>query len=213
MDDDGKLDAREFHFLNEVATGPRPLAHRLSASGRKWLKAIEGLRLMPYDDGTGQPVEEWRRGATIGYGHLILPAEWERFRNGIDQQWAESLLRFDLRDVEHSVVQRFRDCPCLQGCSERGLQQHEFDALVILAFNIGAGALNLSSVAAMICEAPDVRIPYTELESAWMAWRWSDGEELEGLIRRRAGEWRIFCSADYALPLPQVLSTSSRLAE
>lgn len=205
MDDDGKLGDREFHFLNEVATEPRPLAHRLSASGRQWLKAVEGLRLMPYDDGTGQPVEEWRRGVTIGYGHLILPAEWERFRNGIDQPWAESVLWLDLRDVEHAVVQRFRECHGLKKGNECGLKQHEFDALVILAFNIGAGAFNLSSVAAMICEPPDVRMPYAELESAWKAWRWSDGEELEGLIRRRAGEWRIFCSTDYALPLPQAL--------
>lgn len=205
MDDDGKWGDQDFHFLNEAETEPRPLAHRLSACGRQWLKAIEGLRLAPYDDGAGQPVEEWRHGATIGYGHLILRAEWEKFRNGIDQQWAESMLRLDLRDVEHAVVQRFRECPCLLGRNERGLKQHEFDALVILAFNIGAGAFNLSSVAAMICEPPDARMPYAELESAWKAWRWSDGEVLEGLIRRRAGEWRIFCSADYALPVSRAL--------
>ena len=78
----------------------------LSEKGLNWLKHVERLALMPYDDQTGKQISSWVKGATIGYGHLIPKHEWQKYRNGITEVEAEDLLRKDLeRFVE--VVKLF----------------------------------------------------------------------------------------------------------
>jgi type VI secretion system secreted protein VgrG len=75
------------------------------------------------------------------------------------------------------------------------LTQQQFDALVILAFNIGDNFKN-SSVAKLIND-PAATTSYDDLESAWKAWNKSQGKEMKGLNNRRAAEWKIYAEGVY----------------
>lgn len=159
----------------------------LGPEGVDLLKAVETLRLKPYDDQTSKDIDQWVAGATIGYGHLIPAPQWETYRKGITEAQADSLFAADLAPFEQEV----RDSITV------GLQQYEFDALVILAFNIGAPAFRKSSVVKLIND-PKAVTPYASLEAAWKSWNKSQGKVMKGLDNRRAAEWRIYTRADYA---------------
>lgn len=159
---------------------------RLSEEGIALLKAIETLAIEPYDDQTGETINQWVKGATIGYGHLILPEQWERYRDGITEAQATALFERDL--------QPFVDTVALSVTAP--LMQNQFDALVILAFNIGAANFKQSSVLQLIND-PAADTPYASLEQAWMAWDRSQGEVNEGLKNRRRAEWKIYSEGVY----------------
>jgi GH24 family phage-related lysozyme (muramidase) len=151
------------------------------------LQAIEVLRLKPYDDQTGQEITDWVAGATIGYGHLIDSAEWTTYASGIDEAQASALFKADAAPFERTVGDIITV----------GLQQHEFDALVLLAFNIGKTGFRNSSVARLVNQV-DTTPGKTALEMAWKAWNKSQGKVSPGLVNRRAAEWRIYTIGIYA---------------
>lgn len=156
---------------------------RLSTAGIKLLKSIEGLRLRPYHDQTGIRVYRWVDGATIGYGHLVKREEWPFACNGITESCADAVLQRDLAPFERTV----------NIAVDASLEQHQFDALVMLAYNIGAWAFASSSVVALI-DNPKADTPYTSIEAAWKAWNKSRGKVNRGLINRRAAEWTLYTS-------------------
>lgn len=160
----------------------------LSGDGLKLLKDIETLRLKPYDDQTGKEINAWVAGATVGYGHLIKAAEWNLYKNGITEFTASTLFGLDLTPFVTAVRSRITS----------SLEQHQFDALVMLAFNIGAGANGFagSSVVKMIND-PTAKTNYPNLEAAWKAWNKSQGKVLKGLENRRACEWVVFSQGVY----------------
>lgn len=160
----------------------------LSSKGLTWLKDVERLALKPYDDQTGKPIKSWVKGATIGYGHLILRREWDEFKNGITEGQAEALLLRDLRPFI-SVVNEIT----------RPLKSHEFDACVILAFNIGEDGFRNSTVRKMVQNPTFRSSVYKDLEAAWKAWNKSQGKVNRGLINRRAAEWDMYSSGIYRL--------------
>lgn len=176
---------RAYH--QSVVGGFAPSVLLLGPEGVALLKAVETLRLKPYDDQTGQETTQWVAGATIGYGHLIPARQWNTYKKGITEAQADSLFAADLAPFEQVV----RDSITV------GLQQYEFDALVILAFNIGAPGFKGSSVVKLINE-PTASTGHADLETAWKAWNKSQGKVMKGLDNRRAAEWRIYTRADYA---------------
>jgi GH24 family phage-related lysozyme (muramidase) len=150
------------------------------------LKAIEVLHLKPYDDQTGKAISAWVAGATIGYGHLIAKAEWATYKDGITAEAADALFVADAKPFETAVGEAITV----------GVQQHEFDAMVILAYNIGARGFRNSSVAKLVND-PKAVTGHASLEAAWKSWNKSQGKVMKGLDNRRAAEWRIFTSAIY----------------
>lgn len=158
----------------------------LSALAIDWLKRMESVHLNPYDDQTGKPTSVWVKGATIGYGHLIPSGEWDTYKDGIDAAQAEALLRSDLQPAENAVRRNIT----------AKLQQHEYDALVVLAFNIGINGFGGSSVVRMVND-PTANTAYSSLESAWKAWNKSQGKVMQGLNNRRDAEWQTYTSARY----------------
>jgi GH24 family phage-related lysozyme (muramidase) len=170
-----------------TAQGFEPGGLHMSPEGVQWLKTVEHLALTPYDDQTGKPISQWVKGATIGYGHLITAGEWSTYANGIDQTAADALFASDLAPFEQAV----RDAITVR------LQQYQFDALVIFAFNIGARGFRTSSVVRLI-NNPQATTPYASLEAAWMAWSKSQGKVMKGLQNRRRAEWAIYTRAVYA---------------
>ncbi|KNC65574.1 hypothetical protein AC626_22285 [Pseudoalteromonas rubra] len=141
---------------------------------------------MPYDDQTNETITSWVKGATIGYGHLISKSEWSLYKGGITAAQAEALFLADLSKfvtaVNDSVV-----VP---------LSQQQFDAAVMLAYNIGVDGFYNSSALALM-NNPNASTEYSGLQSAWKAWKFSQGKESNGLINRRNAEWNIYSNGVY----------------
>lgn len=176
---------RQWHHFS-VAKGFAPSLLAVSPEGLDLLKGVEELHLQPYDDQTGNGISTWVKGATIGYGHLIVQSDWGSFKKGLDQAEADALFDADLAPTVETVSDTI----------SVGLQQYEFDALVILAFNIGPKGFKTSSVAKLVND-PKAVTGYANLEAAWKAWKTSQGKVMKGLVNRRACEWKIYTSALY----------------
>lgn len=159
----------------------------MSPEAVELLQAIETLRLQPYDDQTGEDIDVWVKGATIGYGHLIAEDDWDTYKDGITAEQAADLFRADAEPFERTVGEVI----------SVGVQQYEFDAMVILAFNIGRSGFRNSSVATLVND-PSAETSFATLEAAWKAWNKSQGRVNRGLVNRRDAEWRIYTSAIYA---------------
>lgn len=182
-------DASARHDDHSLQTSPSPstnAANNLSTAGIQLLQSIETLATAPYDDQTGAEISQWCSGATIGYGHLIARHEWNTYCHGMTEGVAEELFCRDLQPFVDAVTTNV----------VVPLAQHELDALVILAFNIGVSGFSSSSVVAMI-NNPQVDSVYDTLEHAWKAWNKSQGKIMQGLVKRRACEWNIYSQAIY----------------
>ncbi len=164
-------------------------AMKMSNEGSSLLRAIEEYREFPYDDQTGEDIENWVPGATVGFGHLIKGSKWPEFRGrGVGLLEANTLFAEDLAPFELCVMGAIDDA--------YQLSENKFDALVFLAYNIGQGAFRRSSVVKMVNDQW-AETSYDTLEDAWMAWNRSQGRVMNGLINRRAAEWKIYCNGIY----------------
>ena len=76
------------------------------------------------------------------------------------------------------------------------ITQNEFDAMVLLAFNIGPQAFIDSSVLKLV-NNPSAITTYSSLEAAWKAWNKSQGVVNRGLTNRRQAEWNIYSKDVY----------------
>ncbi|MBV8210520.1 MAG: lysozyme [Burkholderiaceae bacterium] len=157
-----------------------------SDAGMTLLKSAEALFLQPYDDQTERPTSVWVPGATIGYGHLIAKTEWDKYSGGITADDAATLLAQDLAPTVTAV----------QNAITAAVTQNEFDAMVILTFNIGATAFASSSVAKLVND-PSASTQYPSLEGAWKAWDISQGKVMAGLANRRQCEWNVYANGIY----------------
>jgi GH24 family phage-related lysozyme (muramidase) len=158
----------------------------LSLKAINLLKNIEMLKLKPYDDQTGKAINKWVQGATIGYGHLIKKNDWNLYKKGISNTQADQIFNNDLAPFVKAV----NDAIKLQ------ISQQQFDALVILSYNIGVSAFASSSVAKLV-NNPNAKTPYSSLEDAWKSWNKSQGKINQGLINRRNSEWNIYTKGIY----------------
>ena len=165
----------------------------ISERGIAALKLQEGCvkqngKHIVYDDQTGRPVPPdtpLPNGATIGYGHLITPGE--DFHNGISDAAATDLLRADIGIAERAVRNNI-NVP---------IKQHQYDALVMLAYNIGAAAFAKSTVVKYVNNPDFISSLYPDLESAWCAWNKSGGRVMAGLTNRRRYEFGLYRFGSY----------------
>ena len=145
----------------------------INERGIEMVKSFEGISLKPYLC----PANVW----TVGYGAT-------RSRTGgpidpdmepISETEAEALL---LRDLESS-----------QGWVSRliktALTENQYSALTSFTFNVGAGALQRSTLR--------MKLNRGEVQNAadeFPKWRIAGGRILAGLVRRRAAERALFLS-------------------
>ena len=188
---DGRVDPNGKTFRQLVGTSSRPGSNiaatfHFSQKGIELLKSIEELATTPYDDQTGKDITQWVEGATIGYGHLISKSEWSKYKNGITQAQATSLFNTDLSPYINTIKTNVT----------ASITQNEFDAMVLLAYNIGQNAFAGSSVLKLI-NSPAAITTYPNLEAAWKAWNKSQGVVNRGLINRRQAEWNIYSKGIY----------------
>lgn len=154
--------------LPEPSGVPRSAAMPLTPEGWTLLTTWEGCELSAYPDPAsgGAP---W----TIGYGHTgpdVVPGLT------ISQAQAEAWLKQDAAEAAGAVDRLLRGV---------GLTAHQREALISFCFNVGAGALERSTLRKRLLdgESPEVVIA-EELP------RWCKGPNgpVEGLKRRRAAE-------------------------
>lgn len=171
---------------DEVVIVYDPTKLSMSKQGMTLLKQVEQLHLKPYDDQTAKEISDWVQGATIGYGHLIKKAEWNTYKNGITAPDAVTLFERDLAPFVNAVRSNVKV----------RLKQNQFDALVILAFNIGADAFAGSAVRTLVND-PKAVTKHKDLDAAWKAWNKSQGKVMKGLENRRKCEWDIYSQGIY----------------
>lgn len=138
----------------------------ISAKGIELVQHFEGLRLISYLDPVGI--------ATIGYGHT---GKEVKLGQKITNDEATRLLTLDLAHAEKTV----------DAAVKPEIEQHQFDALVSLVFNIGSGAFNKSTLLRLLNQrAVDAAA------DQFLRWDKAGGKTLLGLTHRRAAERQMF---------------------
>lgn len=143
----------------------RSAAQKTSDAGIAFIKGFEGLRLKAYKDVVGV----W----TIGYGHTKGVKSGQQ----ITEDEAEELLRADLAEFE-SAVNKVVKAP---------MAQHEFDALVSFAYNVGKTALANSSLLTLLNSGER-----TKAADQFLRWDKAGGKVVKGLTNRRKAERSVF---------------------
>ena len=143
----------------------------INERGIEMVKSFEGLALKPYLC----PANVW----TVGYGSTVsrTGGPFNLDMESISETEAEALL---LRDLESS-----------QGWVSRliktALTENQYSALTSFTFNVGAGALQRSTLR--------MKLNRGEVQNAadeFPKWRIAGGRILAGLVRRRAAERILF---------------------
>ena len=150
---------------------------RTSDAGVSLIKTFEGFRAKPYRCPAGIP--------TIGYGATFYPDGRKVSLNdpAITEAYATELLRDMLGGFERGVLRQVKV----------ELAQHEFDALVSFAYNVGSEALAGSTLLKRL-NANDKK----GAADQFLRWNRADGRVMSGLTRRREAERAMFLGASRA---------------
>jgi lysozyme len=140
---------------------------KISQAGINLIKHFEGFYPKPYICPAGY--------LTVGYGHLVK--DKTLFNKPLTEAEAEALLRQDVLQAENGVNRLIK----------RPLTAGQFDALVSFTFNLGAGALQRSTLRRKVNSGYDTEVP-----AEFAKWVWGGGKKLPGLIKRRAAEAQMY---------------------
>jgi len=161
---------------------PRPsqgLGRRMSEKGKALIKSFESCRLTAYPDPGSKTGDPW----TVGWG-----ATGPGITRGTVWTQAQADARFD-KDCavfEDGVNRLLGGAPTTQG---------QFDALVSLAFNIGLDE-DADTIAEGLGDSSLLKAhlagDYEKAASKFIAWRFNDGREMKGLVRRRKAEEALY---------------------
>jgi GH24 family phage-related lysozyme (muramidase) len=150
------------------------MTNRISQAAVDIVKHFEGLRLEAYECSAGV----W----TIGYGTTYTALGPVKAGQRITESEAETLLASDLRLFERRV----HDALLVP------VTQHQFDALVSFAYNVGAAALAGSTLLRKLH-----KLDLGGAADEFLRWVRADGQVLPGLVRRRKAERAMFLGRDW----------------
>lgn len=139
---------------------------QISEQGIALIKIHEGCSLHLYTCPAGK--------LTIGYGHVLQAGEE---LESITYQDAEDLLRKDLTHYEKLIEQLL----------QVEVNQCQFDALVSFCFNVGAKALEKSTLLRLL----NTGSPQNAAQQ-FDRWIYANGRKLPGLVQRRRAEKALF---------------------
>lgn len=144
-----------------------------SSKGQDFIVREEGEKLRAYLDAVGI----W----TIGVGHTgWVDAKPVGRGMVITKEKSRQILQVDLKRFENAVNE----------CVRVPLAQHQFDALVSLAFNIGEGAFRRSTLVKLLnCRNPVA-------SEQFLVWKYAGGRPI--LLNRRKREKALFDGGVYA---------------
>ncbi|MDP7902715.1 lysozyme [Acinetobacter pittii] len=166
----GKLTQAQVNDLNKLVDKLAPGGKTTSDVGVDLITGFEGTRFTAYDDGVGV----W----TIGTGTTVYP-NGVKVKQGdtCTPEQAKAYFKHDLAKFEKTVNESVT-VP---------LTQNQFDALVSLSYNIGAGAFNNSTLLKELNKSD-----YQGAADQFLAWKKAGGKVLPGLVRRREAERALF---------------------
>lgn len=143
----------------------------INEAGLALIKRNEGCRLKTYLDSVSIP--------TIGYGHTGPEVHLGLV---ITQAQADELLRQDLNKFEEGVADLLEDAPT---------GDNQYAAMICLAYNIGLGNFDKSSVLRLHKQGR-----FAMAADAFLMWNKAGGKVLTGLTRRRGEERALYLTPD-----------------
>ena len=144
----------------------------ISPAALHLIKHYEGLKLEAYQDSVGV----W----TIGWGHT----KTAKCGMVVTKSQAEQLLLDDIAEHARGVA----------GALKVKVKQHQFDALVSFAFNLGVGALKGSTMLKLINDGNE-----SAAANQFDRWVYAGGKKLGGLVKRRTSERILFVTGELEL--------------
>ena len=142
----------------------------ISKEGLSLIKKFEGCELEAYLC----PAGVW----TIGYGHTKDVKEGDK----INRDEADYLLQEEMIEYE-SYINDFVEVP---------LEQNQFDALCSWVYNLGPTNLKNSTMLRVLNEEK-----YADVPQEIKRWNKAGGEVLDGLIKRREAEAKMFAGEEW----------------
>lgn len=166
----GKLTQAHVDELNNVVDKLAPNGNSVSQTGVDLITSFEDTRTKAYDDGVGV----W----TIGIGTTVYPNS-VKVKQGdtCTLEQAKTYFKYDLAKFEKTVNESVA-VP---------INQNQFDALVSLTYNIGAGAFKGSTLLKLLNKGD-----YQGAADQFLRWNKANGKVLNGLTRRREAERALF---------------------
>ena len=143
---------------------------KISEKGLQLLKHYEGCELTAYRCSADV--------LTIGYGHTKGVTE----DMVITQEEADQMLQDEMPEYEGYI----NDKVTVE------LNQDQFDAMVCWVYNLGSGNLSSSTLLKVLNEGD-----YEGVPEQMKRWNKAGGKVLNGLIKRRDSEAKLFCSEEW----------------
>ena len=161
----------------------------ISQVGLDLVKQFEGLKLKAYVCPAGV--------ATIGYGTTRYPnGQKVRIGQQITEQEAEKYLEHDCNKFGQQIL----------SVVTVTLNQNQFDALVSFVYNIGFGAFKTSTLLKVLNKKD-----YIEAGKQLLRWNKGGGRVLQGLVRRRQAEKKLFEKTGVNAPSENKMSSLSSI--
>lgn len=147
---------------------------KISSKGIDLIKKYEGFRSKPYKCPAGIP--------TIGYGSTYYEDGTKVKLNDpqITEDRATKLLVALLVSFEKAVDSYMRD----------DINQNQFDALCVFAYNVGTNALKNSTLCKKVNRNPND----PTIKDEFLKWDKANGQKMLGLTRRRNEEATLYFS-------------------
>jgi lysozyme len=143
---------------------------KISEKGLELLKHYEGCELTAYRCSANV--------LTIGYGHTKGVTE----DMVITQEEADQMLHDEMPEYEGYI----NDKVTVE------LNQDQFDAMVCWVYNLGSGNLSSSTLLKVLNDGD-----YDGVPEQMKRWNKAGGKVLNGLIKRRDSEAKLFCSEEW----------------
>jgi lysozyme len=146
----------------------------ISDKGLKLLMGFEGYSSKPYLDSAGI--------TTISYGTIRYPngTRVSMKDNNCTEAEGKAYLQHDLTNFESSVDALTVDT----------LNQDQFDALVLFAYNVGSNALKGSTLLKKVNKNPND----LSIQDEFTKWVYAGGKRIKGLLNRRNKESQLYFS-------------------
>lgn len=160
-------------WLSAVPSKPTPDPAWV-APALRIIKEFEGLRLIAYKDAANVP--------TIGYGTTRYPDGPVRMGDKITEQEAEELLRRDVTELFGPGIHHLIP-------ASKHWSANRMAAMVSFAYNVGLGALETSTMRKRMNSGEGADVVFA---SEAPRWNKANGEVLQGLVRRRNAEIKLF---------------------
>jgi lysozyme len=148
----------------------------ISNEGVEFICQFEGFRASPYRDSVGVP--------TIGYGTTVYEdGSAVRMTDGpISRDRAMACLKYHIEERIAHALEQYQ------------LTQPQYDALCSFCYNLGAGALDKSSLKHAILNGAGA----DEITTDFDKWDMAGGHVLPGLLTRRQHEAKLFTTGQYS---------------